>query len=156
MNGLRALKNTLALRSIDSFAYRHRGRRPNSGRLERLMSRSLKVGAEKIRTAIGLKMDGLHLAQIPHQVRPGDLHLALIQPALQVHLEPQRQEPGHDVADRGLVPMMEDRSHLERAFCLPESPLHPPQTFICPGHFGSRKIRVVSCSKKSANSSFRL
>ena len=94
------------------------------------MGRPLKISAEEIRAAVGFKMDGLHLAQIAHQRRPGDIRLALVQPALEVHLEPQRQEPGHDVADRGIVAMMEDRPHLDRAFRLPESPLHPPETLI--------------------------
>ena len=142
MHGIRALNNILALRSIDSFAYRHRGRRPNSGRLKRLMSRSLKIGAEKIRAAVGLKMDGLHLAQIAHQRRPGDIRLALVQPALEVHLEPQRQEPGHDVADRGIVAMMENRPHLDGALRLPEGAFDTPETFIGLGHFCGGEIRV--------------
>jgi len=37
--------------------------------------------------AVGLEMDGLNLAQIPHQRRPRDFDFVLIQPALQVHLE---------------------------------------------------------------------
>jgi hypothetical protein len=42
------------------------------------MGGSLKIGPEKIPPAVGLKMNSLHLAQIPHQRRPGDFDLVFV------------------------------------------------------------------------------
>jgi hypothetical protein len=45
----------------------------------------------------------LHLAQVPHQVRPGNLDLPVIQALLQIHLQAQSQSESSQVQAHDLL-----------------------------------------------------
>jgi hypothetical protein len=58
----------------------HRGR-PNPSRCRGPIRRAHHIGAQLITLAVQLRGDGLHLPQVPQQIRPGNLDLAFIQEA---------------------------------------------------------------------------
>jgi hypothetical protein len=83
-----------------------RGRRPDARRGKGLIRRARHVGAQLVTLAVQLHEDRLHLAQIPPQVRPGNLMFSLLQALLQVHLQAQGQKRSHQVAQAGVVPVV--------------------------------------------------
>jgi hypothetical protein len=83
-------------------------------------------GAQPVAHPVEGQFDRLDLVEVAHQVGPGDLDAALVESALQIDLQPQRKEAADDVADRGVVAMMEDGADLERALGLAKRPLDAP------------------------------
>jgi len=80
--------------STDRSQMGNRRRRPNPGGGEGVVRRAHHIGAQSITIAIKFQQHGVHLAQVPHQVRPGDLGLPVITPLLQIHLQAQGQKGG--------------------------------------------------------------
>jgi hypothetical protein len=108
----------------------HRGRDPGASGHEGLMRCADEVGAQSVPPAVEVHDNGLDLCQIPHQVGPGDLHPACLLPSVPIHLQPQRQKAGDEMADAGVITMMEARAHFQRRLLHPEHPFHPPQPLI--------------------------
>jgi hypothetical protein len=78
--------------------HRRRGAYASGGK--GLMGGTEHIGAELVAVAVQVKEHRLYLAQIPHQIRPRGLGGAFLQAPLQIHLQAQGQEAGHDVTDR--------------------------------------------------------
>ena len=76
--------------------------------------------------------DCLHPREITHQVGPRDVDPAGLEASLQVDLQAQRQEAGHDVADAGVVPVVVEGSDLQCRLLLAKGALHPPQALVGP------------------------
>jgi len=91
---------------------------------EGLVCRTHHVRAQAVTPAIQIDLNRLHLYQVAHQIGPGNAHLAPFQPPLQIDLQSQGQETGHDIADRGVVAMVVDRGAPQvltsvREMCVP-------------------------------------
>ena len=71
------------------------------------------VGAESVALAVGLDLDGLDVGEVAHEVGPGDVDVLLVQPTLEIDLEPEREEARDDVADRVPVGVVMDRADIE-------------------------------------------
>jgi hypothetical protein len=128
--------------STDRSQVSDRRRRPDPGGGEGLMGRAHQVGAQLITLAVQLHEDRLHLAQVPHQVRPGNLIFSLLQALLQVHLQAQGQEEGHNMAYGRIIPLMIDGPHFQGGFLFPEGLLHPAQALVGLRHFRCGQIAV--------------
>ena len=142
MNKIGARKKTLALQSLILACHRHRGGRPNAGGQESLMDRALKIRPQNIGLPVRFQTNRLNPAKISHQRRPGHIDAAAVESFLQVHLQAQGQEAGHDVPDRRVVAVMEDRPDVQRAFRFSKRPFHPPQAFIGLGDFRSGELGI--------------
>ena len=70
------------------------------------MRSACEVGPQPIPLAVERDRHGLHLREVAHEVGPGNVDTAGLEPPLQVDLQPQRQEAGDDVPDTGVVPML--------------------------------------------------
>ena len=89
-------------------------RRADPGGGERFVRLARQVRPEPVAFAVEIDDHGLDSGEIAHQVGPGRLDLVLVEPDLEIDLEPQREETADDVADRVLVEVVEDRPDLER------------------------------------------
>ena len=99
-----------------------RGGRSHAGGGERLVGMAGEVGSQAIALSVEVHGDSAHLREVAHELQPGHLATALLEPTLQVDLQAQREEAGDDVADTVAVGVVEDGAHLERRLLLLKSP----------------------------------
>ena len=111
---------------------------------EGVRRRAHQIGTELITIFVLFQQNRLHLTKVPHEIRPGNFDLPLIQTLLQVYLQAESQETGDDMADRRIIPMMIDRPEFQGGFLLPEGSLYPPQAFLGLGHLDRRQVGIGS------------
>src|SRR4030067_2759638 len=121
---------------------RYRRGRPNSGYSKGLICRPVTAGSWKITLTTQVNAHCMQLREVSHQIHPGNAHRSFLKPPVQINLHPQRQKTRHDMPNRGIIAVMEDRPYLQRTFLFPENPFHSPQSLVSPGYFIGRKFRV--------------
>jgi hypothetical protein len=92
--------------------------------------------------AVGLDVNGLDLREVAHEVGPGDVGLLLVEPTLQVDLEPQGEEAHDDVADRVAVGVVVDRADIEDGLLGSKRALDAPERLVGGGDLRGREVRV--------------
>jgi hypothetical protein len=76
-------------------------RRTHASGGERRRRLPAQLGSESIALLVDGDVDRAQLGEVAHQVGPGDVDAPLVEPALQIDLEPEREEAPDDVPDRG-------------------------------------------------------
>jgi hypothetical protein len=122
---------------------------------EGVIRRAHHVRTELITIFVLFQQNRLHLTKVPHEIRPGNLGLALIQALLQIYFQAEGQETGDDMADRRIIPMMIDRPDFQGGFLLSKGSFHPPQAFLCLGHLGRRRLVLVLRTNLPSNRASR-
>src|SRR5437899_2738825 len=78
------------------------------------------VRAQAIALPIERDLDRVDVPEVAHQIGPRNVDAPLVHTPLQVHLQPQRQEAGHDVPDARVVAVVEEGPELEGGLLLAE------------------------------------
>lgn len=111
----------------------HRRGGTHSHSSEGRVGSSHQIGPQPVALAIPGDIHGAFLSEIAHQIGPGDTHPTLVQPALQVYLQPQGQETPHDMADAAVIGLVVDGFDLQGRLGLTKGCIqNGPQAAISP------------------------